>query len=116
MVETCGSVSWRAFLLKTPSVFVMLTIEPPVILLCCVYLKSARLKPHIASNVSGRHLVNRIYSPRVSCKRIPADFRPCSLDRLELNLARVLLPCYDGNGLPLRLASIHFLLTSPFVV
>ena len=31
MVETCGSVIWRAFLLNTPSALVMPTSAPPVI-------------------------------------------------------------------------------------
>src|SRR3954451_15707421 len=45
VVESCGAVTCRAFLLKTPSVLVTPTSAPPVTLLCCVYLKSARLVP-----------------------------------------------------------------------
>src|SRR5208337_3503467 len=45
VVESCGSVACRALLLKTPRVLVTPTKVPPVTLLCCVYLKSARLVP-----------------------------------------------------------------------
>src|ERR1700722_484680 len=48
VVEICGAVIWRALLLKTPSDLETPASVPPVTLLCCVYLKSARLVPAAA--------------------------------------------------------------------
>ena len=45
IVEVCGAVTCRALLLNTPSDLVTPTNAPPVTLVCCVYLKSARLVP-----------------------------------------------------------------------
>src|SRR5450432_72761 len=48
VVVSCGSFACRALLLNTPKVLVTPASAPPVTLLCCVYLKSARLVPTAA--------------------------------------------------------------------
>src|SRR5450755_663653 len=48
VVVSCGSFACRALLLNTPKVLVTPASAPPVTLLCCVYLKSARQVPTAA--------------------------------------------------------------------
>src|SRR5580704_1866915 len=71
VVDSCGAVAWRAFLLNTPSVLVTPTSAPPVTLLCWVYLKSARLVP--AVRMVTAIAANTVLSP-MSCPQASVEF------------------------------------------
>src|ERR1700733_3192315 len=68
VVDSCGAVAWRAFLLNTPSVLVTPTSAPPVTLLCWVYLKSARLVPAVrmVTVIAANTVLSRMSCPQAS--------------------------------------------------